>query len=136
MSDFTLTVPDEMVAAARQIAAATAQPVEAVLLSRLKTALPLPILPPDEESELAALAHLSDDALWTLAREHMPRDLSEQMEILMDKNSLGTITPEAYKELEILVERGQRLTLRKSEAAAILARRGYRITPQDLIARE
>lgn len=124
MSDFTLTVPEEMVQAAKQIAEATSQPLEQVLLSRLKTALPFPTLPPDEEAELTALAQLSDDALWTFAREHMPRDLSEQMETLMDKNSLGTITPIEYAELENLVERGQRLTLRKSEAAAILKRRG------------
>ena len=136
MSDFTLTVPDEMVQAAKQIAEATSQPLEQVLLSRLKTALPFPALPPDEEAELAALAQLSDDALWTFAREQMPRDLSEQMEILMDKNSLGTITPTEFAELENLVERGQRLTLRKSEAAAVLTRRGYRITPQDLAARQ
>ncbi|MEO8612351.1 MAG: hypothetical protein ABI690_30930 [Chloroflexota bacterium] len=136
MSNFTLTVPDDMVQAAQQIAEATSQPLEQVLLSRLKNALPLPALPPDEEHELAALSQLSDDALWTFAREQMPRDLSEPMENLMDKNSLGTISPEEYTELESLVERGQRLTLRKSEAAAILTRRGYRITPQDLAARE
>jgi len=136
MSDFTLTVPDEMVQAARQIAEATSQPLEAVLLSRLKTALPLPVLPPDEEAELTALLQLSDDALWTFAREQMPRELSERMETLMDKNSLGTISPAEYQELESLVERGQRLTLRKSEAAAILTRRGYHVTPQDLVARE
>jgi hypothetical protein len=136
MTTFTLTVPDEMVQAAQQIADATSQPLEAVLLSRLKTALPLPVLPPDEEDELTALAQLSDDALWTFAREQMPRDIGKQMEMLMDKNSLGTITPDEYAELESLVERGQRLTLRKSEAAAVLTRRGYQIIPQDLAARE
>ena len=128
MTTFTLTVPDEMVQAAQQIADATSQPLEAVLLSRLKTALPLPVLPPDEEAELTALTQLSDDALWTFAREQMPREISEHLETLMDKNSLGTINPDQYAELENLVERGQRLTLRKSEAAAILTRRGYRIT--------
>jgi hypothetical protein len=98
MTTFTLTVPDEMVEAAQQIADATSQPLEEVLLSRLKTVLPLPVLPPDEEAELAALAQLSDDALWTFAREQMPRDISEHMESLMDKNSLGQITPDEYSE--------------------------------------
>jgi CHAD domain-containing protein len=116
VSDFVLNIPDEVIAAARQIAEATAQPVEDVLLNRLKTVLPA--LPPDEEAELEALHHLSDDALWTIAHE--------RMQDLMDKNSLGTISPEEYAELEQLVDRGQRLTLRKSEAAAILTRRGYR----------
>ncbi len=132
MSDFTLTVPDEMVAAARQIAEATEQPLEEVLLSRLKSALPLPVLPPDEEAELEALKHLSDDALWTIAREQMPQEVRERMQVLMDRNSRGTITPDEYRTLEGLVDRGQRLTLRKSEAAALLTRRGYTVHPDDL----
>ncbi len=136
MTDFTLTVPDDVVAAARQIAEATEQPLEKVLLSRLKNALPLPLLPPNEEAELEALKHLSDDALWTIAREQMPRESQEQMQALMDKNSLGTISEGEYQELEALVDRGQRLMLRKSEAAAILTRRGYKVTPHNLTARE
>ncbi len=136
MSNFTLDVPDDVMEAARQIAQATAQPIEQVLLSRLKTALPLPVLPPDEETELEALKYLSDDALWTIAREQMHDDLQVQMRELMDKNSLGTISPDEYKQLETLVDRGQRLMLRKSEAAAILTRRGYKVTPKDLAARE
>ncbi|KAB2864120.1 MAG: hypothetical protein F9K46_05065 [Anaerolineae bacterium] len=123
MGSFTLTVPDEMVKAAQQIAETTSQPLEAVLLSRLKSALPLPQLPPDEEAELQALHYLSDDALWTIAREQMPDEQQGHMQTLMDKNSLGTISPDEYAALEGLVDRGQRLMLRKSEAAAILTRR-------------
>ncbi len=134
MSDYVLSIPDDVVAAAREIAEATAQPVEDVLLNRLKTVLPS--LPPDEEAELEALHHLSDDALWTIARERMTVSLQEQMQALMDKNSLGTITPAEYAELEQLVDRGQRLMLRKSESAAILTRRGYQIGSQDFSAGE
>jgi hypothetical protein len=134
MSTFTLDVPDELMSAARQIAQATSQPIEQVLLSRLKIALPLPMLPPDEEAELQALQHLSDDALWTIAREQMQDDLQARMKTLMSKNSLGTIASDEYKELETLVDRGQRLMLRKSEAAAILTRRGYTVIPKDLAA--
>lgn len=134
MGDFTLTVPDKMVAVARQIADATEQPVEEVLLSRLKKALPLPVLPPDEEAELEALKRLSDDALWTIVREQMPPETQAQMQALMDKNSLGTISQDERRELENLVDRGQRLMLRKSEAGALLTRRGYKVTPNNLTA--
>ena len=130
MSDFTLTVPEDVLAVARQIVQVTEQPVEEVLLSRLKNALPVPVLPPDEEAELDALKHLSDDALWTIAREKMAANLQEWLQALMDKNSSGTISTEEYTELEGLVERGPRLMLRKSEAAAILTRRGYRVPPE------
>ena len=98
MSDFTLSVPEEVYRRARRIAEETAQPVEQVLIDHLKH-LPdsFAALPPDEQEELAALRHLSDDALWTIAAEQMPHDVQERMQILMDANSLGTITPEEYR---------------------------------------
>lgn len=86
------------------------------------------MLPPalsDEEAELAALEYLSDDALWTLSQERMAGNLQNRMQVLMDKNSLGTITPAEYRELEALAERGLRLTVRKSKAMALLGERGW-----------
>jgi hypothetical protein len=137
MSDYTLTVPEEIYARARQIAEETARHVDQVMIDYLRTlSAPLPVLPPEEEAELEALRHLSDDALWTMAREQMPDDLQAQMQDLMDKNSLGMITPNEHADLESLVERGQRLMVRKSEAAALLTQRGYIVTPKDLRARE
>lgn len=132
MSDYTLIVPDEMVEAARHIAEATSQPIEQVLLERLKTALPLPTLPLDEEEELEALRHLSDDALWLIAKEQFSAIVKERMETLMDKNSLGILENEARQELEALVVRGERMTLRKAEAAYLLQKRGYPVTSKDL----
>jgi hypothetical protein len=131
----TLQVPEHIYERARQVAETTHQPLERVFLEELEDAF-LPNLPPDEEAELASLKHLSDDALWTIAREQMAVSLQARMEELMDKNSRGTITPDEYRELEELVDRGQRLMLRKSEAAALLTDRGYRVTPQELAARE
>src|SRR5450432_2100612 len=111
-----LVLPDDISARARQIAETTSQPVEQVLIDYLKTlTLPLPELAPAEQAELEALHHLSDDALWTIAREQMPDDVQAQAQELMNKNSLGTITDDEYAELEVLVERGDRLTLRKAE---------------------
>jgi hypothetical protein len=136
MTSVTLQVPDDMLAAARQIAEATARPVEEVLLTRLKKGLPLPVLAPDEEAELEALHQLSDDALWTIAREQMPDDLQAEMTGLMDRNARGTITPDEHARLQALVERGQRLMVRKSEASAILTRRGHNVTPEALASRE
>ncbi len=130
MSDLILSVPEDVVAAAREIAEATAQPVETVLLNQLRNTLPVPVLPPDEEAELAALRHLSDDALWTIAHEQLLDSVQARMQALMDKNSLGSIMANEYEELERLVERGQQLMIRKSEAAAILTRRGYTVTSE------
>jgi hypothetical protein len=70
----TLPVPDYIYDRARQIAEGTSQSIEAVLLKPLQEAFtrPLPDLVPDEQRELEALTHLSNDALWTIAREQTP----------------------------------------------------------------
>src|SRR6266446_1785557 len=71
-----LEVPEDISVRARQIAETVAQPVEQLLLDHLKTlAAPLPVLPPDTQADLDALQHLSDDALWTIAREQLPEDV-------------------------------------------------------------
>jgi hypothetical protein len=136
MTDFMLAVPDDVLSAARLLAEATSQSVEEVLIHRLKTALPVPVLPPDEEAELEALNHLSDDALWTMTGEQLPHEPQARMSALMERNSRGTITPDEYAELEKLVERGQRLMLRKAEAASILRQRGYTVTSKDMARRD
>lgn len=129
MSDYTLTVPEEVYDRARRIAEETSQPVDSVLIEHLRTlTTPLPTLASDEAAELEALKNLSDDALWTIARE--------QMQGLMDKNSLGMITSAEHDELQRLVERGQRLMLGKSEAAALFTQRGYTVAPKDMANRE
>lgn len=138
MSDYpvTLSVPDHIYERARQIAEATAQPVESVFLEQLESAFstPLPKLPSDEQRELDALAQLSDDALWTIAREQMPAPKQTRMQTLMDGNTQGTITASEHDELANLVDQGQRLMLRKAQAAALLTERGHVVTPDHMAA--
>jgi len=137
MSDYMLSVPENVYQRAQKLAEEMSQSVDTILLKYLLLlADSVPVLSHDEESELQALHFLSDDALWTIAREQMASESQEQMQVLMDKNSLGTIDKTEYQELERLVERGQRLMLRKSEAMAILTERGYSITVPDLKNRE
>ncbi|MBI3326873.1 MAG: hypothetical protein HYZ81_09245 [Nitrospinae bacterium] len=138
MSDHpvTLPVPDYIYDRARQIAVGTAQSIEAVLLQQLEDAFaePLPALPPEEQRELEALAHLSDEALWTIAREHMAQERQARLHVLMDANSQGTLDQAQRAELEALVAQGQRLSVRKAQAAAMLTERGYRVTIEALSA--
>lgn len=122
-----LTVPEDISLRARQIAENTAQPVEQVLIEHLKS---LSILPPDEQAELDALRYLSDDALWTIAREQMPDNAQTRAHSLMDKHALSN---EEQAELDKLVERADRLMLRKAEASAILRKRGYPFSQQDFL---
>jgi hypothetical protein len=126
----TLPVPDDIYDCARRIAEGTSQSIEAVLLQQLKDAFaaPLPNLAPEEQRELEALTFLSDDALWTIAREQMPEDRQVRMHTLMNANSQGTLDDAQRSELEALVVQGQRLSVRKARAAALLTERGYPVT--------
>lgn len=126
----TLPVPDDIYDRAVRIAQRTAQPVEAVLVQQLRDAFadPLTALAPEEQRELTALALLSDEALWTIAREQMTAEKQARLQILMDGNTEGTLDAQQQTQLVALVEQGQQLTMRKAKAAALLADRGYAIT--------
>ncbi len=105
MTGYTLTVPEEVYRRVQQIARATAQPVDVVLLEYLqRLAEAVPVLAAEEEAELQALRYLSDDALWALMREQMAAETQARLQTLMDKNSRGEITPAEHQELARLPE--------------------------------
>jgi hypothetical protein len=128
----TLTLPEDISARVRHIAETTSQPVEQIVFDHLKSlSIQLPPLPPADQAELDALHHLSDDALWTIAREQVSEDAQARAHILMDKNSRGTITETEADKLEKLVQRADRVMLRKAEAATILKERGFPFSQKD-----
>jgi hypothetical protein len=134
MSDYTvtLTISENAYKRARQIAEASAQPVEQILASQLDESFSdLSALPADEQAEFAALNHLSDDTLWTIAAEKMPPVQQERVSLLLALNKRSVLTEAEQTELDQLLERGDRLMLRKAEAAAILMRRGHKFTRED-----
>ena len=130
MSKYTIAIPHLLYEKAQRLAQQTSQSVDELICTRLEGALDQPMLdlPSDERAELQAMSYLSTDALWTIAREQMPPDVQHSMAQLMEKNSQGTITEEEFRDLSALVERGQRLTLRKAQAVKLLLDRGYAIS--------
>ncbi len=88
-----ITLPGDISQTARAIAETADQSAEQGILDHLRTlAAPLPALPPDEQKELTALQHLSDDTLWTIARELMPEAAQTRARTLVDgqKQPRGT----------------------------------------------
>jgi hypothetical protein len=130
MSEYTISIPGSLYEKAQRLAQQTSQSVDNIICTRLEGALDQPMLdlPSDERAELQAMSYLSTDALWTIAREQMQPDLQHAMAQLMDKNSQGTITEDEFRDLSALVERGQRLTLRKAQAMKLLLDRGYSVS--------
>lgn len=123
----TLTVPDYLYDQVRTAAETLSEPIESLLLRRIEEAFGggYMRISPDERAELNALGFLSDDALWTIAREQMPDERQLRMQHRMTRNSAGTISAEEHEELARLVEQGQRLALCKAHAADLLMNRGY-----------
>jgi hypothetical protein len=135
MSDHVLTVPESVYVRASQIAAETSRSPDQVLIAHLYTLeTSFANLPVDEQRELEALASLSNDALWTIAREQMPQEVQARMEELMEKNSTGELTEEELQKLFVFVARGNRMMVRKAEAAGILMERGLIFRQQDFTA--
>lgn len=122
MTDYTLTIPEDIYDHARQIAADTAQPIDDVLIDCLRGLTPTP----EEQAELDALAYLSNDALLTIAREELSEHLCGRLQLLMDENMVGGLTANEFAELQSLIERNQRVLMRRSEARKLLA---YRLSP-------
>jgi hypothetical protein len=122
----TLEIPDEVYERAQRMAQERAQPLAQVLADHLaETFSVLAALPVDEQAELAAFRLLSDDTLRGLVGAQMTRQEKERALYLGDRTSRGTITPEERGEYEHLVERGNRLLLRKAWAAGVLMDRGH-----------
>lgn len=134
MTDYaiTLTLPARLFERAQQIAETTAQPIEQVLVEQLENALdnPFAALPRDEQVELEALTLLSDATLWTIAREQMDAATQARLQTLMDKNSRVPLSDTEAAEFDILVEQGQKLMLRKAQAAALLVKRGHTVNAE------
>ena len=122
-----ITLPENLLTRLIQLAARQQQPVESILADRLFTALDdeLDCLPTAEQAELRALHHLSDDVLRLIAAEQMSPEEQEVLLQLMQRNSEGSLNQGERETLAALVERGDRLMLRKAETAAILVQRGY-----------
>ena len=129
----TLVLSERAYESARRIAETNAQPIEQILQQRLESVLPSS-LPLDEKTELSALKLLSDDALWTIAREQMPRDQQERLRVLLALNKRSDLMPSETSELDDLLSRSDQVMLRKAEAAALLTERGYTVIPKEMAA--
>lgn len=128
-----VTLPEDITEQAQTIAELTERPVEQVVIEHLRTLrAPDSALPQELRSELEALQYLSDDALWLIAREQVAASLQARINALLDASRADAMTEAMREELATLLDRADSVMLRKAEAALLLTRRGYKITPDDL----
>ena len=122
MFTLTLTIADDVYARAQLIAEETAQPIERVLENYLKTLSASPTLSADVQAELDALHYLSTDALLTIAQARIAPEMEGRLQSLLD---LEVRSLKDAAELVMLLERADRLTLRKAESMVLLNERDY-----------
>ena len=128
----TLTVefPDVVLQRLESLAAATNQPLDAILLQTVRGNLPpaLEDIPVEYRGDLISLLKLSDEDLWAVAR--VPADARQwrRHESLLHKNADSILSDDERRELDQLRAERDRLVYRKSFAMALLKWRGYELS--------
>jgi len=126
-------LPDEMYERLKDTAIATRRSLEDVVFQTIRGNLPptLNDLPPEQRDLVADVEHLSDDALWAVAKESLPSSGWQRHQRLLRKAEDSALTPSDQTELAELAElraATDHFVIRRSYALALLKWRGYTIS--------
>lgn len=132
MQTVTLELSDSLYNLARCMADTTDQSLETLLQNSLTKVLPpLDDVPPEQADDLAALALLDDGALWRAADEMMDEASQAELRALSEQQGSGSLSAVEQARLQELLDLYGRLMVQKAHAWLLLARRGYRVPPQE-----
>ena len=121
----TLNMPESVYQRAKQAADVLKRPVEDVIVDTLASTLPsLDDVPAEMVGELAAMAHLSDEALQGLANNVMLEERQELLRDRLDEQGRGELDESGKRELAALMAEYGRHMLRRAKAVALLIARG------------
>jgi hypothetical protein len=126
----TLQIPEIIYQRLVNTARATQRPLEEVILHSLQVGSPptWDDVPEEFQAEIAALDKLDDNTLWQIFHSHKtPADM-EEYNILLEKNSIGTLTETERLNLISLRHEADLFMLRKAQASVLLRWRGYSLT--------
>ena len=123
----TVTVPEEVYTQLEAQARSSARSVDDLVAQTLTRVLPPaePDLPPSVQAELPAMEHLSDEALWAIARSTANDDKLALYDLLTERQNTGSLTLEGQRLLAQLRAEADALMVRKAHAYALLQSRGY-----------
>ena len=128
----TVTLPDVLYLRVQEAAKAAAMTQEEVLAQSIALTLPEleSDLPDEVRLEFRALSLASDTKLWEIARSQMDGNRQQQLEQLATLQKERMLTSGEQTILSRLLKEAELLMLRKAEAFALLARRGYKVFEQ------
>lgn len=130
----TVTVPEDVYSQLEAQAHTTARTVDDLVTQSLAHVLPPEAeaeLPPSLRTELAAMAHLSDEALWAIAGSTANQDKQALYDLLIERQNSGSLTAEGRHMLARLREEMDALMVRKAHAYTLLHGRGYTLPTLD-----
>ncbi len=123
----TLQLPETLYRRLANTARATKRSLEEVILHALRVGSPpaWDDAPPEFQTDLAAMDHLDDEALWKIVRSHkLPAEM-ERYDLLLKRNQSSALTETERLELIGLRTEADRFMLRKAHAAVLLRWRGH-----------
>jgi len=125
----TLQIPEILYQRLVNTAHATQRPLEEVILHALQVGSPpaWDDVPEEFQADLAALDKLDDSTLWQIIRSRKTAAEMERYNILLERNSSGTLAEAERMELMALRQEADLFMLRKAQAAVLLRWRGHNV---------
>jgi len=124
-----IQLPDAIYQRLQQVAHATNHSIEEVVLQTIRGNLPpsLDDLNPEWRCVVADLQHMSDETLWSVAKESLPQHQWRRHQRLLQKGQEGPLSTAEHKELAELRAAADRFVTRRSYALALLKWHGHTI---------
>ena len=129
-----IQLPKDLYQRLQQVAHATHHSLEEVVLQTIRGNLPpsLDDLSPELRGVVADLQHMSDETLWSVAKESLPPHQWRRHQRLLRKGQEGILSAAEHQELAELRAAVDRFVTRRSYALALLKWHGHTIsTEQD-----
>ncbi len=125
----TLQLPSPLYELFKRRADKARRTVEAEIIDAVAHVAPeVEELPPDLSESLSQLDALEDQALWQLARSHLSRDESTELEDLHLKRQSEGLTPGENARTSFLVGQYERTMVLRAHAARVLNERGHDVS--------
>jgi hypothetical protein len=124
----TISLPDRLYQQVEKLSQARQRSMAEEVVAAVSAALPEEAqLPADLEAELAHLDQLNDEELWRAARMTAPKEKTERMQVLVDKQQLEGLTSAEREEAALMSHFFNRIMLVRAKAAVLLKARGHHI---------
>lgn len=125
LQSVTLHLPEPVYQRAKHAADVLQQSVEDLIIDTLTSTLPvLDDVPTETANEIAAMIHLSGEALQGLATSTLRPEWQILLSELLDQQGCGEVDEAEQRELAALMAEYGRLMLRRAKAVALLLARG------------